>query len=816
MPGSDRELLHLSSRGRCFIALWMAFGGSAAVVRNACAQEAANVEFDAAFLPGDVASPLDLSRFSHGNPVLPGGYDVDVWMNGEWQARKTVHFEAHAGIADATPCIAFDDLVSYGMSPDASLQEDSVSCEPIGRRVASASTRFDVSEQRLDIEVPQAAMAHHRRGAVSPTQWDPGVTAGTLAWRTNIRHASVSHRRRTSGFLGADAGLNLGAWRLRHAGAWSGGHYRRRHTYAERQVGVWRSQVRMGDIAPADEVFAPVRLRGIGIASDARMSSDGLSGYAPRVRGVADTHATVTMTQNGILLRELVVPPGPFEVDDLYAAGRGGDIDVTIAEADGRVRTFRVPYFPVPEFLREGHTTFAFHAGRVAVEPRRSTILLQGSLRHGFPHDATLYAGWRQWPRQASALVGGAVDTLAGAFALDLTQWLSRTHGNGRLWRFRHGRQWAGGTLVSFRVSRGRDAPMPSTRRRETVRVSASSRVDLLVQRDLGDELGALSVNVGRGWGGRHGEWVLDHGASWTRSWRSATFDVSIRRSSKRGALGARKDTSGQLGFSMPLGTSASSTSLHAGVHGERGGGGVRVGLSGSAGEAAATLYGLTLAKDRADGDRVDASFSRVLPFGEVAGVVDRGATTHAISLSASGGVVIHPGGVTLAQRLGDAAALVKAPGAMGARLATHAGIHVDRRGYAVVPHLMPFRWNSVDLDPAGVSLDVAFSSTHRRVAPTSGALVLVPFETQVATTILVAARRTDGTALPFGAEVADSIGRSVGVVGQAGRIFLRADALADTWTVRWAEGADGQCELNLRESVTTAAGDVRHIGVCE
>ena len=120
--------------------------------------------------------------------------------------------------------------------------------------------------------------------------------------------------------------------------------------------------------------------------------------------------------------------------------------------------------------------------------------------------------------------------------------------------------------------------------------------------------------------------------------------------------------------------------------------------------------------------------------------------------------------------------------------------MRVGRRGYAVVPYLMPYRWNAVDLDPSGASLDVSFTSTHRQTAPTAGAVVLVAFETDVARTVLVTASLADGQPVPFGAEVVDRSGRSVGIVGQGGRVFLRSDDDAGPWTVRWSEGATTRC----------------------
>ncbi|WP_448096442.1 fimbria/pilus outer membrane usher protein [Luteibacter yeojuensis] len=791
----------------------LVFGGCVASTSRAHAQDGRVVVFDPAFLTGDGLSAADLQRFSRGNPVLPGSYDVDIWMNGEWQARRPIRFEAHSGGTDATPCVAYDDLVSFGLAPDRTHPRIDDPCLEIGQRIGAATARLDVGEQRLDIEVPQAAMARRRPGAVPPGQWDSGVTAGLLAWRMSVRDISTVGRRHTSGFFGADAGVNLGAWRLRHAGAWSSGRYRRRHGFVERHVGSLGSHIRIGDISLAGDLFTPVRLRGISMASDARMTADASSGYRPPVKGVAATHATVRVTQNGVLLRELTVPPGPFSIDDLHGAGQGGDLEVNVEESDGHRWSFRVPFFPVPELMREGHTGYAVSAGRALVGRRYARDMIQATWRHGFPRRVTVYAGASMWPRHASALVGAATDTLVGAFATDLTHSSSRGGGNARLWRVRHGKRWNDRTLLSFGASRGHDAPPPGSRRART-RAMAVRRVDAAVQRDLGHERGALSISASYSSYGRQDGSTSDQAVSWTRSWRRATMDLSLRRSVRRGMTGRRSEMSGQFGISLPLGVAATSLNLHATVLGGRAGG-ARIGITGSSGEGGATLYGATLGYGRRGARRADVSLVRLLPVGEIAAAVDRTESTHAASLSAAGGVVIHAGGISFSQRLGEAVALVRAPGATGARIGAGHGTRIDRRGHAIVPYLTPFRWNSVDLDPTGLPMDVSVVSTHRRVAPTPGAVVLVPFDTDVARTWLVTASFADGAPLPFGADVIDAMGRSVGVIGQMGRMFLRTPDAASHWAVRW-EGATGECILRLRNTTKTAAGDARYLGVCE
>jgi outer membrane usher protein len=93
------------------------------------------------------------------------------------------------------------------------------------------------------------------------------------------------------------------------------------------------------------------------------MLPDSQKGFAPVIHGIARGTAQVSVKQNGYEIYQSTVPPGPFTIDDLYAAGNGGDLQVTIKEADGTRQVFSVPWSTVPVLQREGHTRFALTAG---------------------------------------------------------------------------------------------------------------------------------------------------------------------------------------------------------------------------------------------------------------------------------------------------------------------------------------------------------------------------------------------------------------------------------------------------------------------
>jgi outer membrane usher protein len=551
------------------------------------------VQFNPAFLSGGHAMKIDFSRYSRRNPVMPGTYDVDVWLNGEWQERRGIPFAADSPESDAIPCLSSATLASLGvMLPDGVTATGDDICRPLSDDVPGATTRFDVSEQRLDIEVPQAVLHRRRSGLVPSALRDAGIASGQIGWRLNLHRSSMGNRSRMARFLAHETGINAGNWRLRGAGSWSASRYTPRHLYVERQVESWRSQWRAGELLVADGMFAPVRMRGMSLASDVRMDDDASAGYKPTVRGLARTHALVRVTQGDTLVRELSVPPGPFVIDDLQGTGRGGHFEVTVDEEDGGRTSFRVPFFAMPELLGEGVSLAAMSVGRVVTTRGHGGGLIQGTWRRGFARDTTLYTGWRSWAGGSSALSGGAVDTLAGAFAVDFTG--SRIpgrspffrSGHARVWRVRHGRRWRDGTSmwVSLIRERGRVLPEPGGRRppHDDDDDAGEERLDVVMQRELSADRGVLSASGSlrrsrRHTGLRRNGPDNSYAFSWTRGWRRATLDMSLRH--------AADDVSAHVGLSIALGSSSSTPTLtlagHGAWHGRLRGQGARCCLCG-------------------------------------------------------------------------------------------------------------------------------------------------------------------------------------------------------------------------------------------
>lgn len=106
-----------------------------------------------------------------------------------------------------------------------------------------------------------------------------------------------------------------------------------------------------------------------------------------------------------------------------------------------------------------------------------------------------------------------------------------------------------------------------------------------------------------------------------------------------------------------------------------------------------------------------------------------------------------------------------------------------------MVAGLQPYQMNELVLDPAGAADSVEFEETEQRVAPRSGAVVLVKFPTRSGSVLLARGLLPDGEPLPFGTSLQDEQGQALGVIGQGGLIYLRLDGAPTTLRANWAPG---------------------------
>ena len=834
---SLRRPTRLPSSRRCRLA-----SAVVASLLPAVAIAAPNVEFNSRFLQGTQAGALDLTRFERGDEV-PGVYSADIRVNGTVVARREVELR---GMGDGqlavcfTPALiqvlgvervrlpaagqAFDD---DGLPVEVRPLPDAAFCDALSLYIPQAVTRFDVGEQVLDVEIPHAYLARDPRGWVPHELWDDGIAAALIGY--SISHQRIQGRgydsQSTSMML--NAGLNVGAWRLRHDGFLSQGSgsrsgYRAGRSYAQRSIAALGVELTAGQSTTRGDLFEGLSFRGVSLSTDPRMLPDSLRDYAPVVRGVAQSNARVVIRQHDRVVYQTNVAAGPFEINDLYGTAYAGDLEVEVTENDGRVQRFVVPFASVPQLLRAGQQRFSVTAGVLQdVALHKMPRVVEATLRKGLSNHVTGLAGATASEGYQAVLMGAALNTSVGAFSGDVT--LARTHLQGAMANAPE--QMAG---QSFRLAYSKDIPVSGTnlsmaayrystggylslvdaaRLRDYVRdgnewaplAQQRSRFDLNLNQRLGLDSGLLYASAsGVDYRGqRRRRSTLSVG--YADRWGPATYSIGIQRGTERrlGDVSPREGNAINFTMSMPLG--ARSTAPRMALAANRRSSGrddVRLGLNGNFGERNQGNYNASASQNRGDGGSYDAGMNYQASAATLSAGYTHSPGSDGLNLGASGGIIVHSDGVTFAQQLGDTVGLVHVPDAAGVALDSTVGVRTNAHGYAVVPYMTPFRRNEVTIDPKGLSMDVELKTASVMGVPTAGAVVKLVVPTSSARSALIEAPRADGRPLPFGLDVYNEAGEVVGVVGQASRLWVRGIEPSGRLTVRWGAGPGEQCVI--------------------
>ncbi|WP_064407265.1 fimbria/pilus outer membrane usher protein, partial [Klebsiella michiganensis] len=393
--------------------------------------------FNPRFLSDDPTAVADLSGFENGQEIPPGTYRVDIYLNDGYMTTRDVTFDAGDKGKGLLPCLTRGQLASMGLSTSsiAGLGElPADSCVPLPEMIEDMTIRFDVAQQRLYLTIPQAFMGNRARGSIPPELWDDGINALLLnySFTGNTVHNDIGGSSNYA-YLNLQSGLNLGAWRLRDNTTWSyssgsannENQWQHINTWLERDVTPLRSRLTLGDSYTNGDIFDGINFRGAQLASDDNMLPDSQKGFAPVIHGIARGTAQVSIKQNGYEIYQSTVPPGPFTINDLYAAGNSGDLQVTIKEADGSSQVFTVPYSSVPVLQREGYSRYTVTAGeyRSGNNQQEKPKFFQGTLLQGLPAGWTLYGGTQLADRYHAFNLGvGKNMGELGALSLDVTQ----------------------------------------------------------------------------------------------------------------------------------------------------------------------------------------------------------------------------------------------------------------------------------------------------------------------------------------------------------------------------------------------------------
>lgn len=779
-----------------------------------CAED---IEFDTSAIENTSqvnASAIDVSQFNR-SAQQAGDYYVTVRVNGKMAGHSHITFalDKHDKLSPDLTVATLHKFGTYFSNP----RIDQNGEYKIPGEMKGITTTFDASKLLLDINIPQAHLKESPDAdlSVPAAQWDEGIPALSINYDLNGAQKKMPGEgfHSDNQYVRLNTGLNIGAWRLRNTGSMDkpadrAATWDSSRLWLQRDIPALRGMLSLGDNSSDSSLFDGIDYQGLSLASDSAMYSDKAQGYAPQIQGIARTsNAMVEVSQNGNVIDKRYVPAGPFVINDLYPQSGGGQLKVTITEADGSKHHFYQAWGMVSAMQRMGYLKYSANVGRTNNSDTLNEDFGQITLFYGLPDDMTAFGGTFLTDSYHALDMGYALGMEAlGSLSADAK--VIQTHQGRRL--------DTQGQNYRFQYAKN----VPDSDTDLSLSWSFSPAPDYITYPDA--IINNADENASRSWYQRNqlqlsvnqpigdvNTFVLS--AMRTQYWyqntqESLSLNDNLSFHSANLSLGWAwtQDDSGaseqqfSANLQIPLSAFTHDTWLSLSTDMQRPGGPTQsVGLNGSALENDALNWELDATQGGSQSDTEDLSLDYKGSHGEYRTNYSYSSQQQSLSYQVKGSLLASAYGLTAGQAFNpdDAVALVRAAHAPALDIENNTGVETDFRGYAIVPYLQPYRLDNIHIEKTkATSKDIELGNTSLSRVPTEGAIILAEFQPHIGKKLLVTLKQADGSLVPFGATVIAGDTSSEGIVDENGNVYLTGAPPAGTIKAKWGN-AGHECQ---------------------
>ncbi|OBU10757.1 hypothetical protein AYY17_14630 [Morganella psychrotolerans] len=831
MANNMKYIITYSARYK--IALFL-LGCSLSSLHSARAGDDDDYYFDPSLIRGTALSNNALQAFDTKNSIPAGIYKIELLVNEKFIAQLSVSFknEKNGKIA---ACLTPDQIELLGLktAPELSGNTECYFSGEIGENITS---RFNHAELKLNFTIPQAMLVSHLQQRIAQESLDSGETMLFANYNLNQYHVSYRNDRVSdmdSTYLSLNGGFNLGLWNFRQESQynWSkntGGKWNTSRRYIQRAIYEIGSQLLIGEGFTSGNFLSGMGFTGVRLSTDERMLPNNERGYAPRIQGIANSNAKVAVWQGNQQIYATTVAPGPFEINDLYSTNYAGDLRVEVTEADGSINSFIVPFSAVPESVRPGSTKYSVTLGETRFTDRNDNFS-EVVVQHGLTNQVTLNVA-NQLAKGYQAIMAGGVHTNRfGAFSFNATLSNAKLPGNTETgWRFHASYSKTfqptdtSVTLSSYHYSTNGFRTLNDKLSADYLSdnhvsdwesriLRQRSRFDITLNQNL-NQFGNLGLSASRENYHNSGEKNDQLQLSWNKVFdNSISVNLSVARMTNAQAgdeyqsgyanSGGKGQNFVSFGISMPLGSQLYSPNIAFSSNHSQGKNDYQTNLSGLTGpENQPISYGLSyIADNQISNGTVSGALQTQLPLTNLRVGASKGQNYWQASAGAQGSLVLHRGGITAGPYLGDTFALIEAEGAKGATVVSRSGTTINSAGYALVPSLVPYQYNSVMLSSEGIDAQAEIRQPEKKTAPYGGAMLRLKYDTHYGQPVLITLLRKTTATIPMGSRVLDENDHVLGMVGQANQLYFRAEKPEGKLRIVWGTGAAEACTTHYR-----------------
>ncbi|QCT19107.1 fimbrial biogenesis outer membrane usher protein [Jejubacter calystegiae] len=752
--------------------------------------------------------------------MTPGEYEFDVYVNDEWKGKFP--FKVTNG-KEGTLQIQASQISMLDIRDISSTATGGAEYIDIDTLLHGGKSSLKPGEMRVNLEVPQAWVNKSDRNWVAPEKWDQGINGLYTNYNLNYYsfHAKQADYSNTDNiYLSLNSGLNLFGWHLidnstymRYSNTGKG-YWRNSTRYLERPFASLGAVLRIGDAYTSSEYFDSIRFRGVTLNKSRQMLPDREQVYMPVISGVANTASIVNVYQDGHVIYQITVPPGPFAIRDLMPTGSRSDLTVEVKNSGGggNVETFVVPFSSIPDMLRPGTSDWRFNAGEVNVlNSGDDTRFMQFSYTRGMNNYWTLYSGLTASSDYQSWLAGSAVSIpWVGSVSGSMEQARYQLPGDEKRSGEKYTISWSkylpsrtNITLASY-YYRTQDYASFSDyiATKDNIEYYGYNGItryskqafSATVSQPLGENYGRLSLTAywRDYWNNRKS--TKQYNLSYSNKFNSVNYTLSLRRSeynqsyydydSYKGNQSSylrsqrKSENSVYLSLTIPMsifdspGSISTRTSFQQGKYAS-----TDLSVNGTKQDVD---YSLVLTNDNDAKTRsADLYGSWDTSWSRLSGGLTEASDYRQMSMGASGSLLAWSGGVLASGSTGRSFVIVDAPGMKNATINGDSSVRTNASGKALVTNAVAYRQNnfSIDADEKQDS-DVDLLGNIMHMAPYEGSITYLKYQTDTRRLFTLEARRENGESLPFGTAVLDGNGENLGYVSQGSQLYVKAEQM--------------------------------------
>ncbi len=791
-----------------------------------------NIEFNTQVLDLEDKDNIDLSYFSNSNYVMPGVYHFTLKVNNDQLSEISVpYYSSEKDENQTEACLSPDVAKSLGLV-DSSFKKlkwwRDGECL-INDSLPGLTINGDLATSTLHVNIPQAYMEYNAPNWDPPSRWDEGIPAIMLDYNTtaNIFRSPDNDLTTLSGT--GVVGANLGSWRLR--ADWQGNYQKtssgagnnsshkdfswtRLYTY--RAIPSLKSKLILGENYFQSSLFDSFRFTGVSLLSDLSMIPPSLRGYAPEITGVARTNATVTISQQGRILYEELVAPGPFRIQNLNDSV-SGTLNVVVTEQDGSQQEFNVETSNLPYLTRPGQIQHKLSLGRPSSLSHKTEgdTFFSGELSWGVNNGWSLIAGTLNSKDYNAFTLGVGRDLLAfGALSFDMTHSIAKIPGkadslHGGSYRINYSKRFEeldsqiqfAGYRFSERDYMSMNDFIYAKNYNNGYRGGSKELYTVSVNKNFNDLGMSLYLNY-------------SHQSFWSKATNehyslmaSKYFDVgslknvSINLSANRTIYNKIEDDSAFLSVSIPLDSGASvgysmaidrdNVSNRVSYY-DKLNDRINYQISGQQDKQGAGINGFI--NYYGDVSRISANASYM------------NGKYRALGASSNGGLTVTPEGAAFhrADIPGASRLLIDTDGVPNIPI-SGAGFPIGSNmfGKAVQSDLSNYYRNQLRIDLNKLSDDVDVQQSIVQATLTEGAVGYRKFSVISGLKLMTAIKLQDGSHPPLGAQITNERNQNVGVVGESGSTYISGISPSAKMKVSW--GKNNECQISFPQNLSNA-----------